>query len=66
MKLPDGFSSSMKRATIMFLIPGDGRIIIQEPEGKASAKLREAIAKARKKFFQEYNKVERARAGEYE
>ena len=49
-------STSMKRATIMFVQPGLGRTVVQESQGSESAHLRKAIAKAYETFFEEYGK----------
>ena len=50
------FSTSMKRATIMFVRPGFGKTIVQENAGKVDSQLRIAIEKARKVFLKEYEK----------
>lgn len=51
-------STSMKRAAIMFTLPGVGRSTVQENAGAVDEPLRAAIAKARKVFWEEYRKKE--------
>ena len=55
---PFRFSRSMKRATISFTIPGEGRTTVQENEGIESDELRHAIKEARKTFWMFYKKID--------
>ncbi len=50
------FSRSLKRATVVFTDPHEGQTIVQENAGMVDETLRSAIKKARKVFFEEYNK----------
>jgi len=51
----DRLSTSKKRATVMFNVPGEGRITVQEGNGIVDEKLRAAIRDAMKTFWERYN-----------
>lgn len=48
--------SSMKRASISFTIPGEGRVTFQENAGATDRALRKCIVTARRAFFKAYEK----------
>ena len=52
-----GFSSSMKRATILFRMPDVGQSIYQEPADKPSETLRACIKVAYDAFNAEYDRL---------
>ncbi len=56
-------STSMKRATISFTIPGEGRITVQEDEGVEDMELRAAIKAASQEFFKLWNASAKNKAG---
>lgn len=56
---PEGWSWNMKRAGIVFQMPGEGRISVQESELGANRELRKAISALCKAFFKTYPKEAR-------